>query len=220
MIVLGCGKAKLARSAPAGELYTGSLFRMARGYAQTSGQRWLVLSGAHGVLRPEVVIRPYDAGPPEDREGLKHWGMKAALEIGERRQEETTGAGVYGPVVLLMGKRYARPLIEAMDLVGLDWVMPLEGLGLGRRLQKLKAMTDDLHSRVTLRSGEGKETMKLDKETIGWLATEAKNEGDVTLARTCGRALEGDAVALLSVEETLRARVARAHQEHRSYGHS
>lgn len=50
MIVIGCGKAKLDRAAPARELYTGSLFRMARRYAVASKRPWVILSGAHGII--------------------------------------------------------------------------------------------------------------------------------------------------------------------------
>lgn len=59
----------------------------------------------------------------------------------------------------------------------------------------------------------------MDEETIRWLRDEARDDGDQTVARACSRALEGDSAALATVEETLKTRVARAHREHRGYGH-
>lgn len=59
----------------------------------------------------------------------------------------------------------------------------------------------------------------IDAETIRFIRDEARSEGDEAIARACSRALEGDAASLAAVEETLKTRVARAHREHRSYGH-
>ncbi len=60
----------------------------------------------------------------------------------------------------------------------------------------------------------------MDEETIRWLRDEARDEGDVVVVRACGRALEGDAVAIATLEETLANRVARAHRAHRRLGHA
>lgn len=137
MIVVGCGKSKLDHSAPARELYTGSLFRMARRYAEASGRPWVILSGAHGVIGPHVVLRPYDAGPPEAGRQLEEWARKAAVGI-ERFWEEE---GDWGrPVELLCGKRYAEPVARELDDLGIRWDQPLSGLGVGQRLSKLKRM--------------------------------------------------------------------------------
>jgi len=59
----------------------------------------------------------------------------------------------------------------------------------------------------------------MDRETILWLRDEARDETDESLVRACMRALEGDVAAVATVEETVKVRVARAHREHRSYGH-
>lgn len=59
-LIVGCGAAKLDRAAPARELYTGSLFRAARAYAERSGLPWRILSAEHGLISPDKVIEPYD----------------------------------------------------------------------------------------------------------------------------------------------------------------
>ncbi len=61
--------------------------------------------------------------------------------------------------------------------------------------------------------------MLIDADTIGWLRKEAEDDGDETVVRACGRALEGDPVAIATLEETLQTRVARAHESHRRLGH-
>lgn len=62
--------------------------------------------------------------------------------------------------------------------------------------------------------------MKLDEETIRWLRDDAREDGDAAIAAACTRALEGDAAALATCEETVKIRVARAHREHCSRGHT
>lgn len=60
ILLVGCGKSKLPHPAAARDLYTGNLFRSARGYAEASGRPWLILSALHGVVEPEHEIDPYD----------------------------------------------------------------------------------------------------------------------------------------------------------------
>jgi hypothetical protein len=61
--------------------------------------------------------------------------------------------------------------------------------------------------------------MKVDVETIRFIRDEAREDGDNAIVAACGKALEGDEASLAVVEESLKTRVARAHREHRAYGH-
>ncbi|MDT0166473.1 hypothetical protein Q9R32_12990 [Actinotalea sp. AC32] len=60
VVLIGCVKSKLARAAPARELYTGTLFTRRLAYAQRSGVPWFVVSGRWGLVDPDEVIAPYD----------------------------------------------------------------------------------------------------------------------------------------------------------------
>lgn len=55
----------------------------------------------------------------------------------------------------------------------------------------------------------------MNEEMIVWLRERARAEGDESIVRACGRALEGDAVAMAMVEETLENWVVRACPETR-----
>lgn len=152
MIVVGCGKAKLDVPAPARELYRGSLFRAARHYAELSGQRWAILSAAHGVIDPHVVLRPYDqrisnVGPY----WLTRWARLAADGIIERLPHATDR------VEILAGKEYADPLARELEAMEISVVKPLEGLGLGYRIRKLYELADGELARRghCLPAGEG-----------------------------------------------------------------
>jgi len=149
VIVVGCGKAKLAHAAPARDLYTGSLFVAARRYAEARGVTWRVLSAAHGLIAPEVVVRPYDQVLDLKGEALATWARKAACQVERVRDEEQTSAGAaWGPVELLAGSRYAEPLARELDALGIEWRAPLARLGTGYRLQWLSRAEQTAEGRV------------------------------------------------------------------------
>lgn len=157
MIVVGCGKQKRAESAPAKDLYIGSLFRMARRYAEARGGPWVILSAAHGVIDPDWIIRPYDAALELKDEALRQWARKAALAI-EQRYETGFGGRLLGtPVEILAGMTYAAPLARELGELGLRWQQPLVGLGTGARLQKLKGMAEVLHEAAASRREKERE---------------------------------------------------------------
>ncbi|MGH2809829.1 MAG: DUF6884 domain-containing protein [Actinomycetota bacterium] len=60
VILVGCGKRKLPRTAPAKNLYISPAFANRRKIAQFEGDRWFILSGLHGLVEPERVIEPYE----------------------------------------------------------------------------------------------------------------------------------------------------------------
>lgn len=55
----GC-RSKLARPAPAAELYHSILFQLPRRDVERHADRWFVLSAKHGLLTPEPVPEPYN----------------------------------------------------------------------------------------------------------------------------------------------------------------
>lgn len=140
MIIVGCGKAKLAHAAPARDLYTGSLFRAARRYVEARGERWFILSAAHGLIAPEVVVRPYDQVLDLRGEALVTWARKAACQV-ERMRDEAQGTDPVRPrplITILAGVRYAAPLAEQLGALGFDTHQPLWRLEVGQRLSWFK----------------------------------------------------------------------------------
>lgn len=58
--IVGCGRKKLDVPAPAQHMYTGTTVRAAIEHAKLCAPSFLILSGKHGLLPPDVVIEPYD----------------------------------------------------------------------------------------------------------------------------------------------------------------
>lgn len=137
--LVGCGALKSDAPAPAQDLYTGNLFRLARAYAEQTCDRWFILSAAHGLVEPTRVLSPYDQRMDKSRRGQERWGDRVRASL---RMHTALG----DTLVFLAGNDY----IEAVrwwNLAHQAWSgraieKPLEGLGIGQRMAWLKAQLE------------------------------------------------------------------------------
>lgn len=138
LYLVGCGKAKLDRPAPARELYTGSLFRAARAYVEALVDPWCIVSAEHGLVHPGTLLEPYDASirdhSPSTR---KAWAGLVLSGVYRRLGCEPSFQG--HTVVLLMGREYADDIRPHLVHKGAEVLEPLRGMGLGARLAWLKS---------------------------------------------------------------------------------
>lgn len=83
VVLVSCGAAKLTTPAPARSLYTGSVFRAQRDYAEAiPGRRWAILSALYGLVDPDTVIAPYDLRLTNlSRADRRKWAEKVAAQI-------------------------------------------------------------------------------------------------------------------------------------------
>jgi hypothetical protein len=119
VIVVGCGSAKRDRPAPAADLYTGSLFRAAARAAAADGRDWLICSAAHGLVRPEQVLAPYDQPLRSDATDLDRLARLIVSQAPPRQVE------LWAPA------RYGEALARAGVLITRA---PLHGLGIGEQI--------------------------------------------------------------------------------------
>lgn len=130
IILIAGTKTKLTGAAPARELYTGSLFRKARSYAEQSGVLWFIISAQHGLVRAEEVLDPYDCSQGDQSAPARgRWAVRVGSQL-----EDALG-GLSGKTIEVhTGSTYAGPLREVLSTLGMTVAEPLAGLGLGRRL--------------------------------------------------------------------------------------
>ncbi len=127
IVLIGCGKEKLPHRAKAKDLYTGTLFKKSRAYAEKFGDDWGILSAKHGVLYPDEMVEPYDLALQDlDREKLEDWIRETNGDLRRRWPGEF--------FVCLAGELYGRAFQRPVNLQA---EFPLAGLGLGERLQAL-----------------------------------------------------------------------------------
>jgi hypothetical protein len=135
--LVGCASTKLRRPAPARELYVSQLFKKASAYAETTCDRWYILSAKHGLVHPDSVLEPYDmklGASTSGQEPIHNWADRVrkqlAAELGD-----VPGVGL----VVLAGAQYqtiVRPCQWPFEI-------PMQGLGIGQQLGYLTSQLRD-----------------------------------------------------------------------------
>ncbi|MCY1080315.1 DUF6884 domain-containing protein [Archangium lansingense] len=132
--LVGCGKSKLDRAAPARELYTGPLFRAALEVAESEfGQDVWILSAKYRLTDPNEGLEPYDLHledlPPKER---ADWARDVIRNLVDDDEGTPAHLTVYA------GSTYVDELRAHLPNT---WTLvdPMKGLGQGERLAWLKA---------------------------------------------------------------------------------
>lgn len=137
IVLIGCGSAKRSISVPARDLYTGTLFRARRAYAEMleaeRGYPWWIISARYGLVRPDVEIAPYDRKisdlAPVDRAA---WYVGVLQELLTVLDDRADPRGIV--LEMHAGAEYTEQLRDVARAVGfkVDW--PVEGRGIGEQM--------------------------------------------------------------------------------------
>lgn len=138
IILIGCGKRKDASRAgdfgwPAKSLYTGSMFKARRRYAEESGAPWWIVSAKYGLTAPDFLIESYNMAITDLAPiARKAWGLRVVLDLLESL---TAPADLrHLSIELHMGADYAEALFDIMGSVGMQWAWPLRGMSQGEQM--------------------------------------------------------------------------------------
>lgn len=130
--LVSCVKTKRAYASPAQDLYTSTLFKGMRRYAELNADVWFILSAEHGVLQPNQVIEPYERT-------LNSMSVKDRLVWAERvKQQLLPLLQPNEQVIVLAGERYREYLLPFLRGSGFSVTVPMEGLKFGPQLRWLK----------------------------------------------------------------------------------
>ena len=146
IVLVSCCGPKLAHAAPARELYTSQLFRLASAWAESQGHEWAVLSALYHVVQPDQVVEPYDRRVPTKRNEWNAWAKSTRGALMDLTEGEPCD------FINLAGADYDVNVTSTMRLsqsypTGHTMTYPLAGLGIGQRLQWLSR---ELHAAQTL----------------------------------------------------------------------
>jgi hypothetical protein len=143
--LIGCSKRKLGHSAPARELYQGTLFKYSVRYVeQVLGIKWAVLSTKYGLVFPEEVIEPYSCSFSSNPAAyLGETGARVTDKVVVRDWEKTTR--------VQLDRAFPRPRVFVAlasagylgCLRGLDYSTPLGSMRLGPRIAWLRKQLSD-----------------------------------------------------------------------------
>ena len=129
LILIACASKKRAVPAPARDLYQSALFEKSLAYAdRLRPEAMFILSAKHGLLPVDRVIAPYDETlNTKGSAAIQEWaaGVLKDLEcVADVRRDRFT---------FLAGEKYRKYLVPHLEHVD----VPLEGLGIGKQLQRL-----------------------------------------------------------------------------------
>lgn len=144
IVLVGCGKEKRAVRSQAKDLYVGPLFKKARAFAESQGCEWRILSAKYGLVDPEEMIDPYDETMEKKTKlGRNLWNITVRNAVASRLlKSRHVGGGKFfleaARFICLAGEAY-------LGFFDIDPEMrkrcviekPMEGLGIGERLQYL-----------------------------------------------------------------------------------
>lgn len=128
LCLVSCVAKKLARSAPARELYTSDLFRKMRDLVEARGWPWFILSAKYGLVAPEQVIEPYEKTLNTMRSAERRDWAEGCLGALEPHLVDVKS------VVFLAGARYREFLVPALANRGIEVHVPMARLPIGKQL--------------------------------------------------------------------------------------
>jgi hypothetical protein len=128
--LVSCSKSKSDHRCRAREMYQASdLFKKAFGYACSHYDFVAILSAKYGALMPDEEIDPYEmALMSMNMDDQRKWAEKAFSQLESKLPLETISE-----VFLHVGSAYRRYLAELLEQRGIECVVPLRGLSIGKQ---------------------------------------------------------------------------------------
>jgi len=132
VVLISCASRKLSVRAKAQDLYVSTLFKLNLKYAQKlEPDNIFILSAKHGLLSLAEEIEPYELTLNNMYANeIKQWADQVLKQISEIYSIEET------IFIFLAGEKYRKYLLPHLKNIQI----PLEGLGIGKQLQKLKEL--------------------------------------------------------------------------------
>lgn len=142
--LVGCSGPKLEAPAPARQLYTSPLFRLALALAEHRHDVVYVISAKHELIALDQVVAPYDLTMKDvAKERRATWGVRVWMMIQHHHPRVDRQIYIYA------GKDYARP-IRCAGFNRATFHEPLARMQIGQRLRWLREQLADERGRSTV----------------------------------------------------------------------
>lgn len=129
--LIACSKTKNDHETPASEMYTSTLFVKSMQHAKFQDGNVAILSAKYGLLLPDDFIEPYNETLSDMKKAERvAWAKKVYSSLIEKFGKST--------YIFLAGKNYYQPLVKLMEDDDISYIILMEGMGIGQRLQFLK----------------------------------------------------------------------------------
>ena len=146
LYLIGCSQKKIdidpSTLVEARTLYNGDLFNKSREYVEGLGGRWGIVSAKYGCLCPDDRVNIYDKFLTEKQARAPRYGALLLSSFDALLSKLQILTYNLDRVVVLAGNNYRLALKKFVwsEYPFLQHSAPLEGLGIGKQKQKLKAL--------------------------------------------------------------------------------
>jgi len=132
IVLISCVSQKLSHRARARDLYISTLFKLNLKYAEKlTPDEIFILSAKYGLLKLEQEIEPYEQTLNNMRSNeIQAWATHVLAQINEICSIENS------EFTFLAGDKYRKFILPHIR----NYNIPLEGLRIGKQLQKLKEL--------------------------------------------------------------------------------
>ncbi len=132
IVLVSCASRKIAQRATARDLYDSPLFKLSMMYAEKlQPDEIFILSAKHGLLSLDKEIEPYEKTLNNmSTNEVMQWASRVLQQINQVCLIDET------EFTFLAGNTYRRYLVPHLK----HTQIPLEGLRIGKQLQKLKGL--------------------------------------------------------------------------------
>ena len=129
--LISCSKAKKNHCCAAKELYSASnLFSLSYQYAKATCDKIYILSSKYGLVEEDQILQPYEKVLPKYYTAAnKAWANEIYSKLSELEPQNNT-------FVILAGRDYYLNYYRRLK----SCELPLDGLGIGPRMQKLNEL--------------------------------------------------------------------------------
>lgn len=140
LVIIPCGSAKIwskvttSSSYPAKKAYIGSPFVVNRKYAESTGNRWMILSARYGYIDPDTMIQDYD-------ETFKAVTPQTITVNALKKQIEEKLLTRYSTILGLGGMEYIAMIRKSFAGTPCHLEFPFAGLPLFKYMPAVKAAT-------------------------------------------------------------------------------
>jgi len=136
LVLIACAAKKASSKVKARDLYQSALFQKSLAYADLLRPDTIyILSAKHGLVPAETLIDPYDESlNAKSAVEIREWAdavLRDLARVADLQKDRFT---------ILAGDKYRRYLMPALP----NAEVPLEGLGIGRQLQRLDQLSNQL----------------------------------------------------------------------------
>ena len=128
---VSCVSKKQTKPTEAKDLYISDLFSKARSYVENEGAPWFVLSAKYGLVPSNEIIKPYDLTLNKMGVADRRDWAKQVMEQFDAQESKPRR------IVMLAGARYREFLEPSLISMGIEVVVPMEGLRIGEQLSWL-----------------------------------------------------------------------------------